>query len=81
MDHMQIAGLASKCAATFQERNLVDADGETGLTPHETQILETQNARFNLWADNIGVIGHVFRREMRIADCLCKACSLRAMPL
>lgn len=54
MEPCGIRNIATRCAASFRSRlqgALLD-DQEAKI--EETDILETQNARFNLWADNIG---------------------------
>lgn len=54
MEPLNIQKLASKCAASFKARfqdRLLDPREEE---IEERDVLETQNARFNLWADNIG---------------------------
>ncbi|KAE9984204.1 Glutamine synthetase [Venturia inaequalis] len=55
MEPLNIQKLASKCAASFKARF---QDQPLDLREEESEerdLLETQNARFNLWADNIGV--------------------------
>lgn len=54
MEPLNIQKLASKCAASFKARF---QDQPLDLREEESEerdLLETQNARFNLWADNIG---------------------------
>lgn len=54
MEPLNIHQLASKCAASFKarfEERFLDSQEEEC---EERDVLETQNARFNLWADNIG---------------------------
>jgi hypothetical protein len=54
MESLNIQQLASQCAALFKTRlkaGYIDAGDEE---IEEKDILETQYARFNLWADNIG---------------------------
>lgn len=54
MEPLNIQRLASKCAASFKARfqdRFLDLREEE---IEEKDVLETQNARFNLWADNIG---------------------------
>lgn len=58
MDPIQILTSAKKCAEVFQERLLASANRGIEVSSNETEILETQNARFNLWADNIGGFGN-----------------------
>ncbi|KAK9776213.1 putative NB-ARC domain-containing protein [Seiridium cardinale] len=55
MNPMSIAALAIKCKALFLERVSADADERVHVAIDVARILETQNARFNLWANNIGV--------------------------
>jgi hypothetical protein len=54
MASMQIQDLADKCVKVFIVRILAYGDVQTEKLEAERQVLETQNARFNLWADNIG---------------------------
>jgi hypothetical protein len=58
MEPPNIQILASKCAASFQKRLKVGYVDAKEDEIEEKDVLETQNARFNLWADNIGK-GHV----------------------
>jgi hypothetical protein len=54
MEPLNIQKLAGNCAASFKARlqhGYVDAGEEAA---EERDVLETQNARFKLWADNIG---------------------------
>jgi hypothetical protein len=54
MESLNIQKLAGKCVASFEARlqdGYVDAQEEE---VEERDILETQNARFKLWAENIG---------------------------
>jgi hypothetical protein len=53
MEHMQIQRLAKKCAASFRAR-IAAYEAENNEYEERRQIVEEQNARFNLWADNNG---------------------------
>jgi hypothetical protein len=61
MEGLHIKTAARSCAGLFtarlDERTLLPATGEL---EDERNSLETQSARFNLWADNIGALadGH-----------------------
>lgn len=56
MDSMQIEKLAGKCVNSFRARILTHADSENENAEQERVVLVTQNARFNLWANNIGIL-------------------------
>lgn len=54
MEQMPIAGIADQCATEFASRVASYSDDVTEELDGEKQFLETQNARFNLWANSIG---------------------------
>lgn len=54
MEHLNIQQLANKCAASFRTRLKAGYLDDREEDIEERDVLETQNARFNLWADNIG---------------------------
>jgi hypothetical protein len=51
---MRIQALAGKCEALFRARISSNEVSKSEEFDEEKKILETQNARFVLWADNIG---------------------------
>lgn len=54
MEPLNIQKLASKCTASFKARFEDQLPEFPEEEVEERDVLETQNARFNLWADNIG---------------------------
>jgi hypothetical protein len=54
MESLQIQELVEQCMTLFRARSLAYSDAEDEEVNNEKQIFETQNARFNLWADTIG---------------------------
>jgi hypothetical protein len=55
MENLSIQSLARSCAELFYVR-LEEQRQQSGriLPQEEQETLETQSARFNLWAENIG---------------------------
>jgi hypothetical protein len=61
MDALQIQVAAASCVALFQARLAEQlSDSASAPSDEEQNCLETQSARFKLWADNIGAFaeGH-----------------------
>lgn len=57
MHPMQIVEFADKCAIVFHEHLSANTSRGAQVSEGERQVLETQNARFKLWADTIGGFG------------------------
>lgn len=63
MESMQIVHLATRCTTLFKEHSQSYGISSTEGLESVKQIMETQSARLNLWADNNGEFATFHRSD------------------